>query len=218
MKTRLRVRSAAVAVLAVVIIAPPAWAGTPTEALRGHIERVFAVLDEPALKGVVNAGARHRALRALTVAAVDFPEAARRSLGAHWDARTPAERERFVALFTDLIDHAYLGRLTHDGERLAYDDETISGRDAVVRARALGKNGDVTPVIFGMRQGDDQQWRISDVSFEGMSLVGNYRAQFNKIIRASSYEELVTRLETKTRTDAQASVGGGDAPSKAVAP
>ena len=210
----LRLRDAAVVVVTVIAIASPAWAGAPTDALRSHIDSVFALLDDPALKGAEQTAARHRALRALTVDAVDFHESAQRSLGAHWDARTPADRAYFVGLFTDLIDHAYLTRLAHDGERLAYDEETMTGQDAVVRARALGKNGDVTPVAFSLHQGADAKWRIYDVSFEGMSLVGNYRAQFNKLIRAGSYADLVARLEAKTRSDAQASASTTEAPSK----
>jgi phospholipid transport system substrate-binding protein len=214
----LRLRDAAVVIATIIAIASPAWAGAPTDALRSHIDSVFALLDDPALQGAEQTAARHRALRALTVQAVDFHESAQRSLGAHWDARTPADRAYFVGLFTDLIDHAYLTRLAHDGERLLYDEETMTGQDAVVRARALGKNGDVTPVAFSLHQSADAKWRIYDVSFEGMSLVGNYRAQFNKIIRAGSYADLVARLEAKTRSDAQASASTTEAPSKTSTP
>ena len=105
--------------------------------------------------------------------------------------------------------------------RMAMANQVVESdpqRDAVVRARALAKNGGGTPVVFSLLQSADGQWRIYDVSFEGMSLVGNYRAQFNKIIRGSSYHELVSRLEAKTRTDAQASVSTTDAPSKTTTP
>ena len=208
---------AAVALVTVATLAFPAWAGAPADALSSHIDRIFSLLDDPALRGPDRAAARHRALRSLTEEAVDFGEAAQRTLGTHWDTRTPAERARFVGLFTDLIDHAYLSRLTHDGERLVIDAETMIGTDAVVRARALGKSGDVTPVVFSLRQCADGQWRIYDVSFEGMSLVGSYRAQFNKIIRASSYDELVTRLDAKTRADA-ASAAPAEISSKSSTP
>ena len=210
-------RRAAVALVAVVALAAPACAGAPTDALSRHIDRIFALLDDPALTGPDHATARHRALRAMTEEAVEFREAAQRTLGTHWNTRTPDEHARFVELFADLIDQAYLGRLTLDGQRLALDAETTTGTDAVVRARALGKGGDATPVVFSLHQGGDGRWRIYDVSFEGMSLVGSYRAQFNKIIRASSYDELVSRLEAKTRADA-ASASTADAPSKTSAP
>ena len=209
---------AALALVATMLFASPASAGAPTDALRGHIDRIFALLGDPAMKGPDNVAARHRALRALTEEAVDFREAAQRSLGSHWDARTPAQQTYFIRLFTDLIDHAYLSRLALDGERLAYDEETTSGKVAVVHARALSKSGSVTPVIFSLYQGVGAKWRIYDVSFEGMSLVGTYRAQFNKIIRVSSYDELVSRLEAKTRSDAQASARTTEAPSTTTRP
>ena len=97
------------------------------------------------------------------------------------------------------------------------DAETMTGTDAVVRTRALGKSGEVTPVVFSLHQGVDGRWRIYDVSFEGMSLVGSYRAQFNKIIRASSYDELVTRLDAKTRADG-ASAAPAEVSSKSSTP
>jgi phospholipid transport system substrate-binding protein len=213
MTARFRVLSALALVVAVVA-ASPAWAGAPTDTLRTSIDKIFALLDDPASKGGKATGDRHKALRALAADALDYREAARRALGQHWDARTPDERKYFVQLFTDLIDHAYLGRLSHDGERVAFDDEVVTGKDAAVKARAIAKSGDVTPVLFTMHQGADNRWRVVDVSFEGMSLVGNYRAQFNKIIRAGSYADLVAKLEAKTRIDAQASTATTEAPTK----
>jgi phospholipid transport system substrate-binding protein len=206
MTARPKLRLVVVALCVALGLASPVAAGPPTDALRSHMDRVFALLEDPAYKDPAQAVARHRALRVLTSNAVDFRQAAQQSLGAYWEPRTPDQQAYFVRLFTDLIDHAYLTRLSLDGERVTYDTEEANGRTAVVRGRALSKSGTATPVAFHLRQGDDDQWRIFDVTFEGMSLVANYRAQFNKIIRTSSYEELVTRLEEKTRTDAQASV------------
>jgi phospholipid transport system substrate-binding protein len=198
--------AAALAVVLGVAVASPASAGPPTEALSGYVDRLFAVLDDPTLKEPGRALERHRTIRTLAEQALDFRESARRALGIHWEPRTDVERDRFVRLFTDLIDQAYLTKINLDGEKVVLDTETINGNEATVRARAITKSG-TTPVTFSMFQGAGGQWRIYDVSFEGMSLVGNYRAQFNKIIRASSFDELVARLEAKTRVDAQASSG-----------
>jgi phospholipid transport system substrate-binding protein len=144
-------------------------------------------------------------VRALAEEALDFNESARRSLAAHWDARTPAERARFAQVFTDLIDNAYLSRIAFDGERIALDSESVTDREAIVKGRALSKSGGATPIQFFLHQDGTDRWRLYDVSFEGMSLVGTYRAQFNKIIRTTSFDELMTRLEAKTRAEAQAS-------------
>ena len=196
-----------------IAVAPAADAGPPTEALQVYVDRLFAVLEDESLKAPGRAAERHRTVRALAEDALDFNESARRSLAAHWDARTPAERARFTRLFTELIDHAYLSRIALDGERIALDSESITNREALVKGRALSKSGGATPVQFFLHQDATGRWRLYDVSFEGMSLVGNYRAQFNKIIRASSFDELVARLEAKTRTEAQASTPA-ESPSK----
>jgi phospholipid transport system substrate-binding protein len=180
----------------------PASAGPPTEALRSYVDRLFTVLGDARLKSPARAVERQRAVRALAEEALDFTESSRRALGAHWEARTPAERARFVRLFTDLIDHAYISRISLDGETIALDGESVSGQEAVVKGRALTGSG-ATPVQFFLHRGPEGRWRLYDVSFEGMSLVGSYRAQFNKIIRASSFDALVSRLEAKTRGDGQ---------------
>jgi phospholipid transport system substrate-binding protein len=195
-----------------VVSATPASAGPPTDALRAYVDRLFVVLDDTTLKAPGRSVERQRTLRAVAEEALDFQESSRRALGAHWDARTPAERTRFVRLFTDLIDHAYISRIALDGESITLDSEAVTGQEAIVKGRALSKSGSATPVQFYLYQGAEGRWRVYDVSFEGMSLVGNYRAQFNKIIRASSFDELVNRLESKTRNDAQ---GGGEAAPKA---
>jgi phospholipid transport system substrate-binding protein len=200
-------RCTAIALALVVAVASPAFAGGPSAALTVYVDKLFTVLDDPELKAPARAAERQRKLRAMAEEALDFRESARRALGSHWEPRTEVERGRFVRLFTDLIDQAYLSRLSRDGERLALDGETISGTEATIKGRALSKSGSATPVMLSMSQGADGRWRVYDVSFEGMSLVSNYRAQFNKIIRASSFEELLVRLEQKTRAEAQASTG-----------
>jgi phospholipid transport system substrate-binding protein len=161
-------------------------------------------MNDSALKTPERAAERYRTVKALAEDALDFKESARRALGPHWDARTPTERERFVRLFTDLIDHAYLTRLSVDGEKIVLDSETVDGGQAVVRGRALLKSGGATPVEFYLDQGANGGWRLYDVSFEGISLISNYRAQFNKIIRTSSFEELANLLEARNRANAQA--------------
>ena len=197
--------AAALALALVVGVASPAAADTPTDALRTYVDRLFAVLDDQSLKEPARATERHRTIRTLAEQALDFRESARRALGSHWEPRTEAERTKFTRLFADLIDQAYLTRLNRDGERLMLDGETVTGSEAIVKGRALSKSGEATPVVFALYRNADGAWRVYDVSFEGMSLVGNYRAQFNKIIRASSFEELMARLEAKMRTEGQAS-------------
>jgi phospholipid transport system substrate-binding protein len=204
MRVALRRLAAAATLVVGVVIASPASPGPPSDAVRASLDRLLVVMNDSALKTPERAAERYRMVKALAEDALDFKESARRALGPHWDARTPAERERFVRLFTDLIDHAYLTRLSVDGEKIVLDGETVDGVQAVVKGRALSKSGGATPVEFYLDQDANGGWRLYDVSFEGISLIGNYRAQFNKIIRTSSFEELANLLEAKTRANAQA--------------
>lgn len=175
-----------------------AWAGAPTEALHGYVTRVLTVLDAPAMRDPQQVEARHRAVRAIAEEGFDFQEASRRALGTNWEARTPVERARFVELFTALIDGAYLAKVAgYDGERMAYDAETVTGNEAVVTTRVIAKDQGVTPVSFRLVRGADGRWRVWDAAFGGMSLVSNYRSQFARIVRTSSFQALVTRLEER---------------------
>jgi phospholipid transport system substrate-binding protein len=179
-------------------IAAPAWAGAPTDALNDYVTRVLTVLDAPGMRDPQQAGARHRAVRAIADEGFDFQEASRRALGANWEGRTPAERARFVELFTALIDGAYFAKVAgYDGERMSYDGESVTGNEALVTTRVIAKSKSVTPVAFRLVKGADGRWRVWDAQFEGMSLVGIYRSQFGRIVRTASFEELVTRLEER---------------------
>ncbi|HXG04212.1 MAG TPA: ABC transporter substrate-binding protein [Candidatus Binatia bacterium] len=195
---RFRVVVAALAVLGAVLEPPaPAEAGTPTEQLRSQIDRVVKVLDDPELKKEGRALERRRAVRKIADEIFDFGETAKRSLARHWQARTPAEREEFVALFADLLERSYIGKIElFNGEKISYLGEQVEGDQAVVRTKVITRQGTEIPVDYRMlRRGD--RWLVYDVVIEGVSLVANYRTQFNKIIQTSSYQELVKKMKTK---------------------
>jgi phospholipid transport system substrate-binding protein len=179
----------------------PAWAGPPTDELKSYVDRVVAILQDPDMKSPARAGERHRAIQAIANDGLDLTESARRALAPHWDTRTPSEQTRFIELFTALIYSSYLSRVAgYDGERLTYDGESVDGAEASVKTRVIAKDGDVTPVTFRLIQGKDGHWRVWDAVFEGMSLVGNYQAQFGRIIRSASFNELVKRLGKRPPT------------------
>jgi phospholipid transport system substrate-binding protein len=142
--------------------APCAWAASPTDELRGYVDRVLAMLDAPDMQGPARATDRTRAARSLAGQGLDFHEAAKRALGTHWQTRAPDERTQFVTLFTALIDHAYLSTLSgYKGERLRYDTESVTGEEALVKARVLEKDGGVTPIEFQLVRGGDGRGRTS---------------------------------------------------------
>ena len=170
----------------------PAWAG-PTDQLREYTDQVIKVLDDPALARQD----RRAAVRKIAHEAFDVTETAKRVLARHWQARTPAEREEFTQLFADLLERTYIARINeYGGERIRYVGESMDGELATVRARIMTRTGTEVPVESRMvRRGE--RWLIYDVLIENVSLIANYRSQFDRIVRANSYEELIRRLKHK---------------------
>jgi len=174
-----------------------AWAGPPTEQLRSQVDRVLKTLEDPELKKEARARDRRASVRRIAEEIFDFTETARRSLGRHWAARTPAEREEFVRLFGDLLERSYLSKIeVYGGEKVQFLGDSIDGDNANVRTKIVTKQGTEIPIDYKMLKRADR-WVVYDVAIEGVSLVSNYRTQFNKIIQTSSYEELVRKLKTK---------------------
>ena len=180
-----------------VIIVLPAAAGAPSDQLKSQVDRVLKTLDDPELKKEGRGKERRTAVRKIANDIFDFNETARRSLGRHWQARTPAERDEFVQLFSDLLERSYISKVElYGGEKIQYLGDTIDSDQAKVQTKLLTKGGSDIPIEYRMsRKGD--RWLVYDVIIEGVSLVANYRTQFNKIIQTSSYQELVKKMKTK---------------------
>ncbi len=174
-------------------LAAPAWAGSPTEQVRRSTDQVQKILDDPAL----SQDDKRAAVRRVAAEIFDVQEAAKRALGRHWQGRTPAEREEFVRLFAELLEQTYIRRLDlYGGEKLQYTGEAVDGDHAVVRARIVTRQGTEVPVEARLLR-RSERWLIYDIAVENISLVANYRSQFDRIIRTSSYPELIRRLKAK---------------------
>jgi phospholipid transport system substrate-binding protein len=188
---------ACAAVVALLVVAAPAGAGQPTDQLRAEIDRVIAVLDDPELKKEENAAARRAEVRRIANEIFDFGETAKRSLARHWASRTPTEREEFVQLFADLLERSYISKIElYGGERVVYVGETVDRDQAIVLTKITTRQGTEVPIEYRMLKRGDR-WLVYDVVIEGVSLVANYRVQFNKIITTSSYAELVKKMRAK---------------------
>jgi phospholipid transport system substrate-binding protein len=183
--------------LAGLLVARPAVAGAPSDQLKTQIDRVLKLLDDAELKKEARARDRRVAVRKIANDIFDFGETARRSLGRHWQTRTPAERDEFVNLFSDLLERSYISKVElYGGEKISYVGDSIEGDQAKVHTKLTTKGGSDIPIEYRMhRKGD--RWLVYDVIIEGVSLVANYRTQFNKIIQTSSYQELVRKMKTK---------------------
>lgn len=162
----------AVALAVTTAVADQVWASAPAE----------------------RAGERRQAIRRIAEETFDFAEVSRRSLGRHWAERTLPEREEFARVFADLLERTYFGQIgILAAEKVAFVGDRVEGDLALVRTRIVRREGRQISVDYHLhRRGD--RWRAYDVVIEGVSLVANYRAQFNSIIRRHSFAGLVQRL------------------------
>ena len=174
-----------------------AAAGPPTDQVRGSIDRVLQVLSDPELKKDSKTTERRAAIRTVAGEIFDFAEISQRSLARHWAPRTPAERQEFVRLFGDLLEYSYITKIeAYSGEKIQYTGEVADGDQAVVKTRIVSKQGLEIPVDYRMFV-KDNRWRAYDVNIEGVSLVANYRSQFNTVIQRTGYGDLVAKLKAK---------------------
>ena len=187
------------------LLAPPADAGAPTDQLRAQVDRVLKLLDDPALKDKPKD--KRAAVRKVADDIFDFGETAKRSLGRHWADRTQAERDEFVKLFGDLLERSYISKIElYGGEKIQYLSDKVDGEQASVMSKLLTKTNTEVPIEYRMLK-KGERWLVYDVIIEGVSLVSNYRTQFNKIIQTSSYAELVKKMKSRQEESSAADTG-----------
>ena len=190
--------------------ASPTWAGAPSDQLQVQVNRVLKILEDPELKKESRLRERRTAIRQVASEIFDFTEITRRSLARHWQARTPQEQEEFVGLFGGLLEQSYISKIeAYSGEKIAFLGEATESDVAVVRTRIVTKQGTEIPIDYRMRRASGR-WLAYDVSIEGISLIGNYRTQFDRVIQKSSYQELVRALRAKQDERLAADAGRRD--------
>jgi phospholipid transport system substrate-binding protein len=174
-----------------------AQAGVPTEQIRGTVERAVFVLKDPRLKPAAKLKERRDQLKQILFARFDFTEMAKRALGSNWRRRTPQEQDEFVRLFTEILEHAYADIIeTYTDEKIIYLNERIEGGFADVTSKILTSRGEEYSINYKAHFVSNE-WKVYDVVAENISLVNNFRSQFNRVISNSSYEELLRRLRDK---------------------
>ena len=192
-----RVLMTLTAALLLCATATAAPAMTPTETVKTRVEAALQNLSQTSASSPASIEQRRVELRRAADSLFDFTEMGRRALGRHWADRTPAEREEFVKLFTDLIARSYIGKIDHyAGETIAYTAERVDGDEASVQSRVVTAKGSQIPVEYRLHRVDDG-WSAYDVFVENVSLVGTYRSQFDRIIRSESFASLLRRLREK---------------------
>ncbi len=188
---------AALPIACACLFPPTASAGAPTDQLKAPVDQVIRILQDPKLKPNSMAAERRAAIRKEAESIFDFPETAKRALGRHWQSLSAAEQSEFVSLFTDLLERAYLVKIErYSGEPIVYTGDSIEGELATVKTKFTTKQGTEIPIEYRLlRHGD--RWLVYDVFIEGVSLIANYRTQFDRIMRTGSYQVLARRLRAK---------------------
>jgi phospholipid transport system substrate-binding protein len=172
-------------------------AGLPTDQIKGTVDKALVVLKDPRLKPAAKLKERRDQLRQILFARFDFTEMAKRSLGSNWRRRTPQEQEEFVRLFTELLERAYADIIeSYSDEKITYTYERVDGSYADVSSKILTSRGEEYSINYKVHL-ISNEWKVYDVVAENISLVNNYRSQFNRVIANESYEELVRRLRDK---------------------
>lgn len=183
--------------LLVVGLTAHARAGEPENRIRQATDKILSIVSDPALKGPSKAEERTKLIRKVVDEQFDWTEMARRSLGTHWAKRSESEKKEFVPLYAELLERTYLKKVEdYSGEKVLYQGETMEGENATVKVKIVSRKNKDIPVEYRLMK-EEKGWFVYDVSIEGVSLVNNYRTQFNSIITQSSYENLLKVLKAK---------------------
>jgi phospholipid transport system substrate-binding protein len=171
-----------------------AHAGAPLDLVRASVDRAIQILKDPELSSSDRKKERVDRLRETLVAIFDYEEMAKRALGPHWRQRTPAEQEEFVKLFRDFLEKVYSDKIDlYAGQKVRFGREVMDNEFAQVESTIIQPKGEEIAVVYKLRQVNGQ-WKVYDAIVENISIVNNYRSQFDRVISSSSYEELVKRL------------------------
>ncbi|HEV3109487.1 MAG TPA: ABC transporter substrate-binding protein [Candidatus Binataceae bacterium] len=190
----------AVALLAVTLGfagAAVAAAGDPMATVQETIRQVLSIVTDPSYKSATSE--RREKLREVIAPRFDFSEMARSAMGYHWRTLSPAQRDEFSRLFTGLLEASYLGKIEgYKGQKIEYIKQTQEGSLAQVNTNIVPSGGEPIAVNYRLKQ-DDGSWKVYDVMIDQISLVGNYRNQFNRIMNEKGYDKLVSALKQKQK-------------------
>jgi phospholipid transport system substrate-binding protein len=169
----------------------------PTEVVRSTLTNIFRILEDESLKDPAKLIPRRHMLEEVIASHFDYEDMSKRALAAYWVPLTSGERAEFVELFKSFLSDRYAEKIeSYSGEQVLYLSERIEGNYAEVRTKLRSSKVEI-PMDYRLHM-KDGTWHAYDLVVDGVSLVKNYRSQFEKIIRSSSYQELVRRLRERT--------------------
>jgi phospholipid transport system substrate-binding protein len=177
---------------------PATGFATATDDVKRVVDEVLRIVASKELKKPQNEGKRRAELKRTIAAIFDYGEMARLSMGAQWRSRTPDEQKEFVRLFETLLENSYAGKIeSYTNEKIVYLRESTEGEYAAVKSKVVTTRGEEITLDYRLKKTGDR-WMVHDVLIEGVSLVANYRSQFNRVIQTQGYAELVRKLRLKS--------------------
>lgn len=189
----------ALPLLALLCLPAAAWAGAPTDSLRGTIDNVLAVLRNQDLES----SAKKQQIRGLISARFDYRAMAQSTLAQNWKTASAQQQDRFVELYARMMQDTYLVLVEeYTSQEVAYGEEKIrKDRYAQVDTAILDQGREI-PVQYKLRLKDDG-WYVYDVIIEGVSMISNYRSSYQQIVRADGMDGLIAKIEEKLQASAE---------------
>src|SRR6516165_3254769 len=166
----------------IILSAPATARASVTDEVKRTVAEVVRIVTDKELKQPQNEKKRRQELKAAVGRIFNYGEMAKRSLGRYWKERSPAERKEFVSLFEILLENSYAGKIeSYNQEKIVYLSENVEGEYAEVKSKVVTPKRDEYALDYRLLSAGGR-WMVYDVVIEGVSLVSNYRSQFNRII------------------------------------
>ncbi|HEX9022413.1 MAG TPA: ABC transporter substrate-binding protein [Geobacteraceae bacterium] len=181
-----------------VAVWPAQGAPSVTDDVKKVVDQVIRIVSSKDLKKPQNERKRRAELRKTIGSIFDYRQMSKLALGAHWRKRSPAEQKAFVPLFETLLENSYANKIeSYNNEKVVYTRESVENDYAEVRSKVITTKGQEYSLDYRLTK-EGNRWMVYDVVIEGVSLVANYRSQFNRVIQTQGYGELVKKLQTKS--------------------
>jgi phospholipid transport system substrate-binding protein len=172
------------------------WASGPGEQIKTTVDQVLEVLKDPKLQGDGKKTERREKLRQLILPRFDFAEMGKRALGNNWN-RYPDKQQEFVTAFKQLLEETYADQIeAAKGDKVVYLNERAEKDYAEVDTKVISSKGEETPMTYKLHP-VDSEWKVFDIVVENISIVNNYRSQFNRVLTNASVDELIQRMKDK---------------------
>jgi phospholipid transport system substrate-binding protein len=192
-------RIAVFSILIIFVLSIPVYAGVPMSTVEATVNRVFNVLRDPKLKSPAAKEIKKEKLRVIYRDMFDEIEFSKRTLARNWNKFNPVQRAEFVKLFEQVLEKAYIDKiLDYSNEKIAfYKENMLSESQAEIQTKIITSSQEI-PIFYRVIL-KDGKWKVYDVVVENVSLVQNYRTQFNDILGKDTPEQLLDILRKKVK-------------------